>query len=146
MQTIWGFVNRLLLSTMFFFARPVYAQTLNPTEKALQIDPETLGFEIPSLGEILTFLVKFFFVAAGLAALFYMLWGALSWVTSGGDKEAVGAARDKIVAAIVGVLVIIAVLAVIWTLEQLVFAGRVCFGVSCPVTIPGLLTPAGPTR
>jgi hypothetical protein len=36
------------------------------------------------------------------------LWGAVKWITSGGDKEAVSAARKKIVAALVG-LVILAV-------------------------------------
>lgn len=125
------------------FAMPgkVFAQAVDPN---VQIDPKTLGFQIPSFGEILTFLVKFFFVIAGLAALFYMLWGALSWVTSGGEKEAVAEARGKILAAVVGVLLIIVVLAVIWTLEQYVFQKTICFGVSCPVTLPKLLKPPTP--
>ena len=98
-----------------------------------------LGFQIPSLGDILTFAIRAFFVIAGLAALFYMLIGAFSWVTSGGDKDAVSAAREKIQAAVVGMILIVAVLAIIWTLEQVIFKRRVCLGLSCPLTLPGLI-------
>jgi len=108
-------------------------------DAAVQINTGTLGFAIPTFSDLLTFLVKFFFVIAGLAALFFLLWGALSWVTSGGDKDNVAAARGKIVSALVGVLVIIATLTVIWSLEQIVFKGKLCFGISCPLNLPTLL-------
>ncbi|QQS44366.1 hypothetical protein IPM65_02080 [Candidatus Roizmanbacteria bacterium] len=98
-----------------------------------------LGFQIPSLGDILTFAIRAFFVIAGLAALFYMLIGAFAWVTSGGDKDAVSAAREKIQAAVIGMILIVAVLAIIWTLEQVIFKRRICLGLSCPLTLPGLV-------
>jgi hypothetical protein len=107
----------------------------------LQVSETALGFQIPTLGEILTFAIRGFFVIAGLAALFYMLLGAFAWVTSGGDKDAVSAAQQKIQAAVVGVLVIIVVLAIVWTLENVIFQKTVCFGLSCPVTLPTLLKP-----
>ena len=103
------------------------------------IETGELGFQIPSLGDILTFVIRAFFVIAGLAALFYMLIGAFAWVTSGGDKDAVSAAREKIQAAVVGMILIVAVLAIIWTLEQVIFKRRVCLGLSCPLTLPGLI-------
>ena len=132
-----------IFGLLFSIVAPVYAQapTLNPTQAAVRVDPKALKFEIPSFGVMLTFLVRFFFVLAGLAALIMLLWGALGWVTSGGEKEGVEKARDKMVAAIVGVVLIIVALAIIWTLEQLVFAGSVCFGLSCSVSVPQLLTP-----
>ena len=103
------------------------------------IDTGALGFKIPSLGDILTFAIRAFFAIAGIAALFYMLIGAFGWVTSGGDKDAISAAREKIQAAIVGMILIVAVLALIWTLEQVIFKRRICLGLSCPVTLPGLI-------
>ncbi len=103
------------------------------------INTGELGFKIPSLGDILTFTIRVFFVIAGLMALFYLLLGALAWVTSGGDKDAVAAAREKIQAAVVGLLLVVAVLAIIWTLEQVVFNRRICLGLSCPLTLPGLI-------
>jgi len=108
----------------------------------VMVDSNTLGFEIPSFGDMLTFLVKGFFVVAGIAALVMLLWGALAWVISGGSKENVEAARDRITAALIGVFMILVALAIIWTLEQIVFKGTVCFGLSCPVTLPTLLEPA----
>lgn len=107
----------------------------------IQVDPAELGFGIPSFGDILTFLIRGFFTIAGLAALFMLLMGAFAWVTSGGAKDAVEAAQKKITAAIVGMIMIVVVLAIVWTLEQIVFAGKICFGLSCPVSIPTLVQP-----
>ncbi len=105
----------------------------------LQVQESDLGFRIPNLVDFLSFMIRLFFVLAGLLALFFMLWGALAWVTSGGDKDAVGKARDKIVAAAVGVILIVATLAIIAGLEQIVFQQRVCFGLTCPLSIPNIL-------
>ncbi|KKQ37608.1 MAG: hypothetical protein US54_C0030G0015 [Candidatus Roizmanbacteria bacterium GW2011_GWA2_37_7] len=56
-----------------------------------------------------------------------------------GDKDAVTAAREKIQAAVVGMILIVAVLAIIWTLEQVIFNRRICLGLSCSLTLPGLI-------
>lgn len=119
------------------FVHGVFAAT--PPCTSIQVDQTTLGFVIPSFGQMLTFLVKGFFVIAGLAALIMLLWGALAWVLSGGDKEQVEAARDRITAALIGVFMILIALAIIWTLEQIVFQRTICFGLSCPVSLPTLL-------
>lgn len=97
------------------------------------------GFPAITLSDILTFAVRIFFTIAGLAALFYMLLGAFAWIQSGGDEEAVTGARNKIQAAVVGMILIVGVLAIIWTLEQVIFGGRICLGISCSLTIPNLI-------
>ena len=117
-------------------------ETMDSTEEGLMVDQAKLGFKIPSLSDILTFAIRAFFVIAGLAALFFLLLGAFAWVTSGGDQDSIGAARDKIQAAVVGLLMMVFVLAIVWTLEQVIFNRRICLGLSCPVTIPALLQPA----
>ena len=126
------------------FVSSVFAQSPTPCN-SVQVSSNALGFVIPNFGEMLTFLVKGFFVIAGLAALVMLLWGALAWVLSGGDKEKVEGARDRITAAIIGVFMILVALAIIWTLEQIVFKKTICFGLSCPVSLPTLLNPSGPT-
>lgn len=99
-----------------------------------------LGFnKIPTLSTILTFGIRAFFIIAGLLALLFLLLGGMAWVTSGGNKENVDKARDKITNAIIGVIIIVATLAIIATLEQVVFGGRLCFGISCEIKIPSLL-------
>ena len=118
--------------------------SIYPTESTtagLMINTKELGFQIPSLSDILTFTIRIFFVITGIAALFFMLIGAFSWVTSGGDKDAVTAAREKIQSAVIGLLMVVVVLAIVWTIEQVIFKKRICLGVSCPLTIPSLIQP-----
>ena len=112
------------------------------------MSPNDFKIDVPklSLGQVLTFMVRFFFVVAGLTAFFYLLLGAFAWITSGGDKEAVEKARNKIQAAVIGLILIFAVLAIIYTLEQVVFKQNLCLGVSCQITIPSLLPTPTPAR
>lgn len=104
----------------------------------------SVGWKVPSLADIVSFVIKFLFIMAGLAALIFLLLGALSWVTSSGDKENVKKAQEKIQAAVVGLVVIVAVLAIIVTLEQFVFNKNLCLGISCPIKIPSLIETAAP--
>jgi cytochrome bd-type quinol oxidase subunit 2 len=98
-----------------------------------------IGFTPPSIQQVLGFLIQIFFVVAGLVALIYLLLGALSWITSGGNKENVTKAQEKIQAAVLGLILIVAVLAIIVTLEQIVFNKEICLGISCPIKIPSLI-------
>ncbi len=125
-----------MAGTALLYGGQVFAQGV---DSSVQVDPEALKFNIPGFGDLLTFLIRFIFVVAGVIALVMLLWGALSWVTSGGDKGNVENARNKIVNAVIGVLLIIVVLAIVATLERVVFANKMCFGLTCPVTIPQIL-------
>lgn len=47
-------------------------------------------------------------VAVGvMAALIFLIWGAIKWIISGGDKEKVSEARGTIIAAIIGLVVLL---------------------------------------
>jgi hypothetical protein len=41
-----------------------------------------------------------------LLALFYLIWGGLSWITSEGDKQRLAQARTRIVFAIIGLIIV----------------------------------------
>ncbi len=112
-----------------------------PGDDVVRIDEGAggLGFKIPNLSMLLTFMIRFFFVLAGISALLFLLWGSLDWITSGGEKDKVEKARAKIMNALIGVIVIVATLSLIWTLEQVVFKEAICFGISCDMTLPVLL-------
>ena len=90
-----------------------------------------------SLSNLMTIAVKIFFIVAGLIAFLYLLRGALDWIMSSGDKEKVGAAQQRIQNAIIGLILLIIVLGLIATLEKLVFAEKFCFGLTCPIVLPG---------
>lgn len=95
-----------------------------------------LGFAIPSFDEDLTFIIRGFFLVAGLIALLYLLLGALSWITSGGNKENVDKAREKIQAALIGVILVFIVLAIVGVVENILSLG---LGITKPIVFPKLI-------
>jgi hypothetical protein len=118
----------LLALSLFVLVPPVFAV---PPSQTTMVET---NFQIPSLPDMISFLIKMFFFVAGLAALLYLLMGAFAWVTSSGDKENVKKAQDKIQAAVIGLIIIVFVLAIMVTLEQFVFNKKFCLGISCPVS------------
>ena len=98
-----------------------------------------LGWLVPGPGGILTFLIRIFFVIAGLAALFQLLMGTLGVIMSGGVKENWDKAIRRMTSAIVGVLLIVVILSVLVVMERQVFTCNICFGLSCPLRIPSLM-------
>jgi len=59
-----------------------------------------------SLGTIIGSLVQLIFVIAILAALMYLVYGGFRWLVSSGDKTQVSSAREHIVAAVIGLIII----------------------------------------
>lgn len=93
----------LLVASSAFAARcaandPLCANVDAPTGRI--ISPNT------PIGAIISFAVAFIIVIAFLAALIFIVIGAFQWITSGGDKQKVADARNHIIAAIIGLIVI----------------------------------------
>lgn len=59
-----------------------------------------------SLGSVIGFVVAAAFIIATLIALLFLIWGGIKWITSGGDKAGVEGARNQIIAAIIGLIVV----------------------------------------
>lgn len=94
------------------------------------------GDPAASAGALLTLGIRLFFIFSGVTALIYMLRGSFDWITSGGEKEKISAAQQRIYNAIVGILLLVAVLAIVATLEKLVFKETFCFGLTCAIELP----------
>ncbi len=56
--------------------------------------------------------IKIFMFTAGILMLLYLMWGALDWVISSGEKEKLQKAQQKIMNAVIGIIVLIFVLAI----------------------------------
>ena len=69
-------------------------------------------------------------IGAGIWFLFHFLIGGFSWITAGGDKAKLQAARDKITNALIGLIVVVAGWAI------LALAGTF-FGVDFIISSPG---------
>lgn len=49
----------------------------------------------------------------GLAALLFLVWGALDWILAGGDEGKVSAARQKMTGAVIGLAILAASVAIV---------------------------------
>jgi hypothetical protein len=50
--------------------------------------------------------IQLFVLLAGLFMLFFLLWGALDWIMSGGDKEKLSKAQSKLTNAVIGFIIL----------------------------------------
>ena len=62
---------------------------------------------------VLNNLITLIYIFAGVIFIFMILWGAFQWLTSGGEKEAVAAARGRITNAIIGIILFAVAFAII---------------------------------
>lgn len=123
------------LSSLVLMARPALAQTFT-------FDP---GDVTTDLGTLLSrAMIILFFFAAVLAFIFIVI-GGIQWITAGGDKIAAQAARDRITAAVVGLMIVVASFAITLIITSVfglnIFAeGGIKFD-----TLPDIFPAAGPT-
>ncbi len=86
---------------------PSFAASLCPGADPGTVDPGfgglcALTFEGGILGRVITLI----FIIAIVIALIFLIWGGIRWILSGGDKGKVDTARQTIIAAVIGLVVI----------------------------------------
>jgi hypothetical protein len=115
------------------------ASAFAQTNQLIQISRPNVGYS--SIQAFINAGIRLIFVIALLAVLIMLIWGALQWIFSGGEKEAVGEARNRILHALIG----LAVLAVAFALAALAgqFVGIDLFNL--PIPNPNSPTPAFPS-
>jgi len=113
------------LSIYLFLAAPIWAQ-----EITIVISPPRNVTPITNLGKLISSLISVILVVATLAAFFYLLWGGVQWIISGGDKTAVEGAQHRIQAAIVGLIIVFCAWAIFAVLGQ--FLGIDPFNLKLP--------------
>lgn len=80
--------------------------------EAISVNVQNKGFAM-SFGGLMNGLLSFVMVIAALLVFFYLIWGGIEWITSGGDKGQTEKARNKITAAIIGLVILAAAYAVL---------------------------------
>ena len=110
--------NKIISASMtalpFIFAHPVLAQNDVP-----RIDvPAPTGFRITNIGLVISSVFSLLLIVAGLLAFFFLILGGIQWITSGGDKGGLEAARNKIIHAIVGLIVVFSAWAITLLLQN----------------------------
>lgn len=109
---------------------PVLADENTPTPINITIVPPE-QVRITDFGKLFSGIVAFLLLVAFILAFLYLILGGISWLTSGGDKAAVETARNKIIAAVIGLIIVAAT----WALFQLV-GGAIGFSILQGFTVP----------
>jgi hypothetical protein len=87
-----------------------------------KLQPTVGGQTVGNWTELIPNVITIVFVVAAALTFAYLIMGAIKWITSGGEKAKVEEARNRITAAVIGLLI----LAAVWAIFQLVFS--VAFG------------------
>ncbi len=99
----------LLLAAVPAFAAPVGGDVTG-------FDASKIPFT--NVGQLMSNALGLLFFFAGLLAFLFIVIGGIQWITAGGDAKAASAARDRITAAVVGLLVVVAAFAITLILGQ----------------------------
>jgi len=97
--------------------------TINPPVD----DPLYKGPVEEGLGKLISTGIQLFLFIAGIFTLIYLLWGAIDWITSAGEKEKIAKAQNKIQSAAIGLVLVVVVLVVFNVLMGTVLGGK--FGI-----------------
>jgi len=95
----------LPLISYFSFASVAFAATLQTCDSTGQFSV-LCNLQAGNFGSIVGSAISLVFVIAVVAALFYLVYGGFRWLISTGDKQKVTEAREHIIAAIIGLVVI----------------------------------------
>ena len=106
-------MKRLMSSLLV--AAPVFAAAKQPWE--IEVAQPTGA--IPEFGPVISGGISIAISIAALICLVYLIWGGIEWMTSGGAKEGVAAAKARMTAAFIGLVIVLAAWAIIRIIEYL---------------------------
>lgn len=101
-----------LISGLIVASKPFVVDAANGADvQPIQVPQQSLfGTD---LGIIISNLLTFITIIAAIIVFVYLIWGGIEWITSGGDKGKTEQARNKITAAVVGMIVLAAAYAIL---------------------------------
>ena len=101
MRKVIGFIGAL--GAQLSLAAPVFAQKVKICPGG-EFNP-LCQFTTDRISNVISNVVILLLIIAIVVAIFFLIWGGIKWILSGGDKTNVEAARNHIVAALVGLAV-----------------------------------------
>lgn len=70
-------------------------------------------------GQFISTALQGVMIIALLSVFIFLIWGGIEWITAGGEKTKVEAARNKITSAVMGLVVLAASLAVYFLIQNI---------------------------
>ena len=80
-------------------------------------------------------IIQIIIILAAVAALGFLVWGGVKWITSGGDRGKIEQARGTIIAAIVGLIIALAAFFIVIVVLQ-IFTGQGLGSLGFPKLVP----------
>lgn len=81
-----------------------------------------------SFGDFISRILQIVMTVGVLAVFIFLVWGALDWITAGGEKGKIDAARNKITGSIIGLIILACTVAIFMLLQN--FLGVHVFSVT----------------
>jgi hypothetical protein len=69
--------------------------------------------------QLIPSLIGLAFIVGAIVFFFMLILGAIQWITSGGDKNAVESARGRIGQALIGIIILFSVFAIVKVVENI---------------------------
>jgi hypothetical protein len=117
--------------TYFTLSGAAYAQSICPQGQFANL----CKLKLDNASSIVSSIVTILLVVAILLSLFFLIWGAIRWITSGGDKGKLDGARTAIIAAIVGLILAFLAFFILNVLTFL-FTGKGLTSFTIPTIVP----------
>jgi hypothetical protein len=121
-----------LLFTFYFLAvagLPAFASPLGTITPPPGVD---VGPGPSGIINIIKGIVNLMMVIGFIGGLFCLIISAIGYISSGGDPKAAAAARGRIMACIVGIMVLLSIFAIIFFL-QVFFGANIITGIPIPI-------------
>lgn len=103
MRRFLGIITGLV--SPFTAVTPAFAAEINICPGAGSGFEKLCTVDFGKFGDIVSSLITLVLIITVVIALFFLIYGGIRWIISGGDKTAVENARNTIVAAIVGLVI-----------------------------------------
>ena len=81
--------------------------------EGLQTGEEGAKAAFTALASVISNIIGVLTIVAGLFFLFQFIIAGFGWITSGGDKTALSAAQQKITSSLIGLIIVVAAIAII---------------------------------
>jgi hypothetical protein len=117
--------------TYFSLSGAVHAQSICPQGQFINL----CKLKLDNASTIVSSVATILLIIAILLSLFFLIWGAIRWITSGGDKGKLDGARTAITAAIVGLILAFLAFFILSVLTFL-FTGKGLTSFTIPTIVP----------
>ncbi len=112
-----------ILINNLFLAQPVQAALTNPATGNLGNNAEEANSGSLLLSEFVR-LWRVFMSVGALAVIIFFIWGAFEWITSGSDSKGAEKARNRIMNAIIGLIILVSSFVIIGFIGEFLFDGE----------------------